>query len=195
MLSLASTADHLFPCLHPRDLPVYDHENLGPLRELDEKLRDLLETVIPSNYVSLPLKLIRPSIYASSIVRKPLPHNTRLYLAIQAEMDEGELIRRRRSSSRSAPPATSSTLCARRAGSATDPRDVAAHHHPHQAESPVFRPESRRVGMGSGRGGPGAQSAAYVPGDFPNPLNGIDHRAPAGGRTAAPGGAACFIGV
>ncbi len=95
MLSLASTLTTFSLRLQPRDLPVYDHERLGAcFEELDNKLRDLLETVIPSNYVSLPLKLIRPSIYAASIFEDRFLENTRLYLAIQADMDEGELIQK-----------------------------------------------------------------------------------------------------
>jgi len=95
MLALASTLTTFSLRLQPRDLPVYDHERLGAcFEELDEKLRDLLETVIPSNYVSLPLKLIRPSIYAASIFEDRFLENTRLYLAIQADMDEGELIQK-----------------------------------------------------------------------------------------------------
>ena len=77
MLSLASTLTTFSLRLQPRDLPVYDHENLGAcFGELDEKLRDLLETVIPSNFVSLPLKLIRPSIYAASIFEDRFLENT-----------------------------------------------------------------------------------------------------------------------
>ncbi|HXB71613.1 MAG TPA: type VI secretion system baseplate subunit TssK [Candidatus Acidoferrales bacterium] len=34
---------------------------------LDEKLRILLETVVPGNFVSRPLKKVQPSIYAWSI--------------------------------------------------------------------------------------------------------------------------------
>jgi type VI secretion system protein ImpJ len=95
MLSLASTLTTFSLRVQPRDLPVYDHERLGTcFEELDEKLRDLLETVIPSNYVSLPLKLIRSSIYAASIFEDRFLENTRLYLAIQADMDEGELIQK-----------------------------------------------------------------------------------------------------
>jgi type VI secretion system protein ImpJ len=95
MLGLASTLTTFSLQIQPRDLPVYDHENLGAcFDELDEKLRLLLETVIPSNFVSLPLKLIRPSIYAASIFEDRFLENTKMYLAIQAEMNEGELIQK-----------------------------------------------------------------------------------------------------
>src|SRR5579864_482488 len=81
MMGLASTLTTFSLQIQPRDLPVYDHENLGAcFDELDEKLRLLLETVIPSNFVSLPLKLIRPSIYAASIFEDRFLDNTKLYL-------------------------------------------------------------------------------------------------------------------
>ncbi len=95
MLGLASTLTTFSLQIQARDLPVYDHENLGAcFDELDEKLRLLLETVIPSNFVSLPLKLIRPSIYAASIFEDRFLENTKMYLAIKADMNEGELIQK-----------------------------------------------------------------------------------------------------
>ncbi|MEP7354102.1 MAG: type VI secretion system baseplate subunit TssK, partial [Acidobacteriota bacterium] len=93
MLSLASTLTTFSLKVQPRDFPDYDHENLGTcFRALDEHVTSLLETVIPSNFVSLQLKTIRPSIYAASLFEDRFLDNTKLYLAIQAEMDEGELI-------------------------------------------------------------------------------------------------------
>lgn len=79
----------------PRDLPVYDHRGLAAcFRDLDEKLRFLLETVIPSNFVSLPLALTQSSIYATAINDDKLLRNTKMYLAINAGMPEGDLILR-----------------------------------------------------------------------------------------------------
>ncbi len=50
MLSLAGALTTFSLQVHPRDLPVYDHDVLGTCSsELDEKLRFLLETVVPSN--------------------------------------------------------------------------------------------------------------------------------------------------
>jgi predicted component of type VI protein secretion system len=49
MLSLAGALTTFSLQVHPRDLPVYDHDVLGTcFSELDEKLRFLLETVVPS---------------------------------------------------------------------------------------------------------------------------------------------------
>ena len=59
MLSLAGSLTTFSLDVHPRDLPEYDHDDLGScFTNLDVKLRELLETVVPTNFVSLPLKLV-----------------------------------------------------------------------------------------------------------------------------------------
>ena len=74
MLALAGCLTTFSANIHPRDLPAYDHDDLGGcFSELDEKLRLLLETVVPTNFVSLPLKLVQPSIYATAIDRRQVP--------------------------------------------------------------------------------------------------------------------------
>ena len=93
MLSLAGALTTFSLKVHPRDLPAYDHDELEAcFTSLDEKLRFLLETVVPSNFVSLPLKLVQPSIYATALSDDKYLKNTRMYLAVQAEMNEAELI-------------------------------------------------------------------------------------------------------
>lgn len=78
--------------IQPRDLPLYDHEDLGAcFTILDEKLRELLETVVPSNFVTLPLKLAQPSIYATTIDEDKHLIGTKMYLAVNAEMTEPEI--------------------------------------------------------------------------------------------------------
>ena len=95
MISLAGTLTTFSPKLRPRDLPVYDHDSLSKVfAELDEKVRSLLETVVPTNLVSLPLKLVRNSIYATAIDQEKYLVNTRLYLALTAEMSEAQVIQR-----------------------------------------------------------------------------------------------------
>lgn len=79
--------------VRPRDLPTYDHDNLGEcFSRLDEILRRLLETVIPANFVALPLKLVQPSIWATALDDDRYLRNTKMYLAIKAEMGEADLI-------------------------------------------------------------------------------------------------------
>jgi type VI secretion system protein ImpJ len=93
MNALAGSLTTFSTKIQPRDLPLYDHRDLGGrLSDLDDKLRYLLETVIPSNFVALPLKYASPSIYSTPIVEDKYLQNTKLYLAVNAEMPEGELI-------------------------------------------------------------------------------------------------------
>lgn len=93
MLSLGGCLTTFSKEIHPRDLPKYEHDDLyGCFHDLDEKIRFLLETVVPSNFISLPLKLINPSIYGTSLADDKYLRNTRMYLAVNADMNEGELI-------------------------------------------------------------------------------------------------------
>ena len=95
MTALAGSLTTFSAKIQPRDLPAYDHDNLGAcLTELDAKLRDLLETVVPTNWVSLPLKLVRPSIYAAAIENDKYLVNSKMYLAISSDLKTGDLIRK-----------------------------------------------------------------------------------------------------
>jgi type VI secretion system protein ImpJ len=95
MLALAGSLTTFSSTVQARDLPLYDHDNLGAcFTDLDEKLRMLLETVVPSNVVSLPLKLTQPSIYAAALANDKYLFNTRMYLAISADLSEADLLKR-----------------------------------------------------------------------------------------------------
>ena len=94
MVSLAGSLSTFSPSVRPRDLPLYAHDALSPvLAELDQKLRSMLETVVPTNLVSLPLKLTKTSIYSTAIDDEKYLRNTRMYLAISAETKEDAIIR------------------------------------------------------------------------------------------------------
>ena len=93
MLALAGSLTTFSFKIQPRDLPRYDHDELGAcFADLDEKLRFLMETVVPSNFVSLPLRLEQPSIYATAIDDDKYLQNTKMYIAINAEMNQADLI-------------------------------------------------------------------------------------------------------
>ena len=95
MLELAGALTTFSLTIQSRDLRDYDHENLGEcFRDLNEKIRILLEEVVPTNFVSIPLKLVRESIYAAAIDDDKYLKDTRLYLAVNAEMKDAELITR-----------------------------------------------------------------------------------------------------
>jgi len=93
MLSLAGSLTTFSKDLHPRDLPKYEHDDLGGcFTKLDEMIRFLLETVVPSNFISLPLKLTQTSIYATPLQDDKYLQNTKMYLAVQCEADEAKVI-------------------------------------------------------------------------------------------------------
>jgi type VI secretion system protein ImpJ len=94
MTSLAAALTTFDPEIHPRDLPVYEHGDLSRcFTELDAKLRLLLDRVLPKNYVTLRMAEVRPSIFATSLEKDSYFDATSFNLAIQADMDRGELIR------------------------------------------------------------------------------------------------------
>jgi type VI secretion system protein ImpJ len=93
MLSLAGCLTTFSPAISPRDLPAYAHDSLSEcFGSLDEIVRTLLETVIPSNCVSLPLKQVQPSILATALADDRYLSGTRLYLAVAADMNHADLI-------------------------------------------------------------------------------------------------------
>jgi len=169
MLSLAGALTTFSLKVHPRDLPSYDHDELEAcFTSLDEKLRFLLETVVPSNFVSLPLKLVQPSIYATALSDDKYLKNTRMYLAVQAEMNEAELINK-----------TPSLI---KVCSATHIEHLVRQALPGLTLTHVARPPSSipvklncQYFSLNQSGGPweavlrARNLAAYVPGDFPSP--------------------------
>ena len=59
LLGLAGALTTFSLKIQPGDLPSYNHEELGGcFGALDEKLRELLETVVPSSCVVLPMKMV-----------------------------------------------------------------------------------------------------------------------------------------
>lgn len=95
MLSLAGALTTFSSRIEPRDLPKYEHEDQGKcFMALDAIIVELLETVVPSNFVALPLKQLRDSIYATAIDKDQYFENSRFYLAISADMREADIIGR-----------------------------------------------------------------------------------------------------
>jgi type VI secretion system protein ImpJ len=95
MTSLGGALTTFSEKIQARDFPAYDHDELsGCFTELDEKLRELLETVVPTHCVSLPLKLVRPSIYATAIENDQYLVNTKMYLAVGSDLKAGDLIKK-----------------------------------------------------------------------------------------------------
>jgi len=95
MVQLAGALTTFSPDIRPCDLPDYDHEDLGScFSQLDNKLRTLLDTVVPANFIALPLKSIQQAIYAVSLDDNKYLLNTKMYLAVSAEVPPSEVIAR-----------------------------------------------------------------------------------------------------
>jgi type VI secretion system protein ImpJ len=95
MSDLAGALTSFSNKIDPRDLPVYEHGNLGVcFAELDRLIRLMLETVVPTNFVSLPLKLVRDAIYATSIDKDAYFEGSRFYLAVSADIQDADVIDR-----------------------------------------------------------------------------------------------------
>ena len=94
MLALAGALT-TFSQIHPRDLPAYEHDDLGAsFTRLDEVVRELLETVVPSNTVSLTMKLVQPSVYAVALDQDRYLAAPQLYLAFGVEGRAPEVAQR-----------------------------------------------------------------------------------------------------
>lgn len=94
MLRLAGALS-TFSLEPPRALPVYDHDNLGfCFTELDERIRTLLETVIPSKCVVIPLRLTDKFIWSGAITEDQYFKNSQFFLAVSARMGVDDLIKR-----------------------------------------------------------------------------------------------------
>jgi type VI secretion system protein ImpJ len=95
MLKIAGSLTTFSTTVHPRALPSYDHANLAEcFAELDETVRTLLETVVPSNCVALPLRLERQSIYAVALDQDRYLSAQQMYLAVSADVSQSELLQK-----------------------------------------------------------------------------------------------------
>ncbi len=78
---------------HPRDLPLYDHQNLSACFEkLDRHIRAHLETVVPTNCLSIPLQAAGDYFYEGEIADQRVLGRARWVLAIRSRMSEPELM-------------------------------------------------------------------------------------------------------
>lgn len=97
-LAMASLAGELMTFVtegHPSELPTYIHTDLTKtFTELDNKLRILLETVIPTRCVPIPLERTKESLYIGRILDERLPESAEFFLAVHAKLPEAQLIER-----------------------------------------------------------------------------------------------------
>jgi type VI secretion system protein ImpJ len=78
-----------------RDLPDYDHENLGEcFTSLDVRIRELLETVLPSKCVTIPLELTDKLVWTGSIADERHLKDSQFILSVSSGMAVDELIKK-----------------------------------------------------------------------------------------------------
>ncbi len=78
---------------HPKDIVKYDHDDLYfTFFSLSSQLKDLLETVIPSRCVPIPLEKTRDTLYVGRIEDERLLKEAEFYLAVRAQMPEAKLM-------------------------------------------------------------------------------------------------------
>ena len=79
--------------MSPKDIVKYDHDDLFfTFSSLSAQLRELLETVIPSRCVAIPLQKTRDTLYVGRIDDERLLKEAAFFLAVRAQMPEAKLI-------------------------------------------------------------------------------------------------------
>lgn len=80
---------------HPRDLPLYNHLDLGHCFDaLDQHIRTHLDLVVPSNCISIPLKMRVNYFYEGEITDERCLDRARWILAVQSPIGDAEVITR-----------------------------------------------------------------------------------------------------
>jgi len=78
---------------HPRELPLYDHDNLTECFDaLDRHIRAHLEIIVPTNCISIPLKRTENYYYEGEVADQRSLGRSRWLLAIRARMGDAELM-------------------------------------------------------------------------------------------------------
>jgi type VI secretion system protein ImpJ len=79
--------------MHPKDIVSYEHNDLYfTFSQLSAQLRELLETVIPTRCVPIPLEKVRETLYVGRVQDDRLLKEAAFYLAVRANMPESRLI-------------------------------------------------------------------------------------------------------
>jgi type VI secretion system protein ImpJ len=95
MLRLAGALSTFSLEAHPDNLPDYDHDDLGRcFTLLDDQIRDLMETVIPSKFVAVPLEVRDRFIWGGAVTEDQYFRDSQFFLAVSAKMGVDDLIRK-----------------------------------------------------------------------------------------------------
>ena len=154
---------------HPRDLPLYDHRDPGECFEkLDRHIRTHLDTIVPPNCLSIPLKAAGDYFYEGEIVDVRVLGRSRWVFAIHAEMGDAELMVRVPQLIKVCTPPFVRELVRRALPG------MGLTHLPTPPQAISTRVETQYFGIS--RSGPcwdhmvqTRRVGVYVPGEFPNP--------------------------
>ncbi|HXD33107.1 MAG TPA: type VI secretion system baseplate subunit TssK [Pyrinomonadaceae bacterium] len=95
MAELAGKLMTFTPDRHPKNIVRYEHLDLyGTFSRLGLEIRDLLETVIPTRCVPIPLERVRESLYAGRVTDDRLLKEAGFFLGLRADIAEVKLIER-----------------------------------------------------------------------------------------------------
>ncbi|HTT22320.1 MAG TPA: type VI secretion system baseplate subunit TssK [Candidatus Sulfotelmatobacter sp.] len=93
MLRLAGALSTFAFDADARDFPDYDHDNLGPcFTALDKKVRDLLETVIKTKCIAIPLQLTDKLVWSGRIADERHLKDSQFILSVSTRIPVDELI-------------------------------------------------------------------------------------------------------
>jgi type VI secretion system protein ImpJ len=80
---------------HPRDLPLYDHDDLGACFEsLEQRIRASLGVIIPSNCVRVPLKRDAEYLFSGTITDRQCFGRSRWLLGLRSSASDATIIGR-----------------------------------------------------------------------------------------------------
>jgi type VI secretion system protein ImpJ len=154
---------------HPRELPSYDHQNLTECFEkLERHIRLHLETIIPTNCISIPLRRAGNYYWEGEVTDQRCLGRSRWVFAIHADMGEAELMAQTPKLIKVCTPPFVRELVKRALPGLT------LTHLPVPPPAISARVETQYFGIS--RSGPcwdhmikAHQIGVYVPGEFPNP--------------------------
>jgi type VI secretion system protein ImpJ len=154
---------------HPRDLPLYDHQNLSKcFEELDRHIRAHLETIVPTNCISIPLSRGGDYFYEGEVTDQRCFNRSRWIFAIRSGVGEAELMARTPHLVKVCTPPFVRELVKRALPG------MALTHLPVPPAAISTRVETQYFGIS--RSGPcwdhmvqTHRVGVYVPGEFPNP--------------------------
>ncbi|MEC7119175.1 MAG: type VI secretion system baseplate subunit TssK [Pseudomonadota bacterium] len=93
LLRLTSSLLTFSKAYHLEDLPAYTHFSPAKgFHQLDQMIRDLLDTVISSRFLTIPLQETKPAYFIGHLQSDRIDASARLYLSISSSLPVHELV-------------------------------------------------------------------------------------------------------